>query len=146
MSASASAHNERGPAGTLVMRLYDEALNGSDYATVVDEVVGSDVIVHELDGDRHGRDAVASTMRTLHSAFTQMHFDVHDLIEADDKVVVRWRMVGTHTGEFARFAATGKEIEQRAIVIYAVRDGVVVAVWPMIDRLGMARQLQAAGR
>jgi len=129
-------------AGAVVLRLYDDALNGTSYDTVVDEVAHPDVIVHEPDGDRTGPDAIKSTIRLLHASFSNLQFQVHDLIEAADKVVVRWSMSAVHTAAFAGFAATGKHVEQRATVIYRVHEGTIREVWPQIDRLGMFRQLQ----
>ena len=130
----------------LILRLYVEALNGGTFATVVDDVAASSVIVHEPDGDRTGPNAIKDTMRALHEGFENLHFDVQDLIESGDRVVVRWTMHGQHFGSFAGFPATGKTVEQKAIVIYRLADERVVEVWPQIDRFGMARQLGADRR
>ena len=52
-------------------------------------------------------------------------------------------MSGTHQGELAGLAATGKEIAIDGINIIEVSGGKIVAVWGVSDQLRMMRQIGA---
>jgi predicted ester cyclase len=62
-----------------------------------------------------------------------------------DRVAVRWTSSGTHTGPFMGAEPTGRAVSHWAVVIYRLQDGKVVEMWPMVDRLGMMRQLGVVG-
>ncbi|HZF58977.1 MAG TPA: ester cyclase, partial [Rubrobacter sp.] len=65
----------------------------------------------------------------------------HQIAESD-KVVTRWRMRGTHRGEFGGIAPTGKKLDVTGIAIFRFSDeGKVVESWDNFDQLGMMRQL-----
>ena len=51
-------------------------------------------------------------------AMPDLRLEIADLIATEDKVVCRWKEMGTHTGaEFAGVPPTGKRIEWKAIGI-----------------------------
>jgi predicted ester cyclase len=60
----------------------------------------------------------------------------------DDKVVNRWTLHVTHTGEFRGIPATGKRITITGIGIFRFsEEGKVVESWDSLDQLGMLQQL-----
>jgi predicted ester cyclase len=66
------------------------------------------------------------------------------MIGEDDKVVNRWTLHVTHTGEFRGIPATGKRITITGIGIFRFsEDGKVVESWDSLDQLGMLKQLGA---
>ncbi|MGV3625895.1 MAG: ester cyclase [Archangium sp.] len=83
-----------------------------------------------------------TAVNALISGFPDARFDVVQLVEEADTVVVRWKWSGTHTGEFRGHAPTGKKVINDGVVIYVVRDGKLVSSWTLNDRLGV---LQAIG-
>jgi steroid delta-isomerase-like uncharacterized protein len=57
------------------------------------------------------------------NGFPDIHVVIDDLIGEGDKVVMRWRLRGTHEGTYRGVEATGKRIEWTAIDIYTVING-----------------------
>ena len=57
------------------------------------------------------------------------------------KVLVRLRVQGTHTGAFGDLAATGRKIDIGVLDLFQFRDGVLIEHWALLDNLGMLKQL-----
>jgi predicted ester cyclase len=55
--------------------------------------------------------------------------------------VVRFRLGGTHEGEFMGIPSTRKAFEIGAIALFRAVDGKIVEVRGQFDQLGMMRQL-----
>ncbi len=55
--------------------------------------------------------------------------------------MTRWRMRGTHQGEFRGIAPTGEKVEINGIGIFRFSpEGKVVESWDSYDQLGIMRQ------
>jgi len=67
--------------------------------------------------------AVITEFRT---SFPDLHFTVEEMIAEGDKVAYRWTARGTHQGEYAGIAPTGKTITATGITIIRIVDGKVV--------------------
>jgi predicted ester cyclase len=68
---------------------------------------------------------------------------IDDLIAQGDRVAVRGRDIGTHTGEpYAGIEATGQRFEITWIDIFRVEDDKLVEAWLEID-VSFRRQLEA---
>jgi predicted ester cyclase len=126
----------------LVRRALEEIYQDGDLA-VVDELIHPDYLDHEPAHTDHrpGPDSVRETVRSLHDAFADLRFDVHDEIAEGDKVVQRATMRGRHTGTLAGHAPTGREFEVRHVYIWRIVDGRIVEHWGSRDDLGLLRQL-----
>jgi predicted ester cyclase len=85
-------------------------------------------------------------MSEFREAFPDFHTTVEDQIAEGDRVVTRWRMNGTHGGEFRGIAPTGAELEVTGIGIFRFSEGKVVESWDNFDQLGMMQQLGALSR
>lgn len=69
------------------------------------------------------------------------HWEIHDVIADDDRVVVRWTGTGTHDHEVMGIPPTGKHVEVDAISILRIEDGKIAENWTVWDTLGMLQQL-----
>lgn len=69
----------------------------------------------------------------IRSALPDARYEVDDLIAEDDKVVVRWRLLGTHKGAFGGIAPTGKAITLRGIAIYRLEADKLMERWVVTD-------------
>jgi predicted ester cyclase len=126
----------------LVRRALDEIYTRGDL-TVVDELFHPDYADHEPAHPDHppGPDSVRDTVRSLHGAFGDLKFEVHDEIAEGDRVVQRAMMSGRHTGPLAGHEATGREFAVRHVYIWRIADGRIVEHWGSRDDLGLLRQL-----
>jgi ketosteroid isomerase-like protein len=66
---------------------------------------------------------------------------VDDFIEAGDKVVVRARLRGRHTGNFNGIPATGRRVEFSFIMIYRLEGGKIVQHWLEANHVTLLAQL-----
>jgi predicted ester cyclase len=79
------------------------------------------------------------------ASFPDMMVTTEDLIAEGDKVVERWTLTQTHTGEpFMGASASGKRVQVTGISIYRIADGKIVEHWANMDLLGMLQQLGLA--
>ncbi len=129
----------------LVRRLVEEVWNRENLAAA-DELLAPTFIDHNpLPGsvsDRNGdKQAFAAARSAVHETFPDLRFTIEDLIAEDDKVVARWRMHGTHQGEYLGHPATGKQFTITGISIYRIADGQIVEAWIEPNTLGLLQQL-----
>lgn len=61
-----------------------------------------------------------------------------------DKVAVRLTIRGTHGGDLAGIAPTGRAIEVAVLDLFHLRGGKLSEHWALFDNLGMLRQLGVA--
>ncbi len=110
--------------------------------TVVDELVADDATFHDPRSSAgSGRSAHQQRWQELVGAFTDLAFDIHDLIEAGDRVIARWSMRGIHGGDFCGVAPTGREVAIAGITIYRIAHGKIAEAWSSYDELGVLEQL-----
>jgi len=128
----------------IIRRLYDEAISKGNL-DLIDQLVDPNVVEHDelppgLTPDREG---VKQFFAMFRSAFPDLRFQIEDLLADGDRVAARVTVSGTHRGEFAGLAPTGKEIEISAIDFFRVANGKVMEHWGVEDQLGMMQQLGA---
>ena len=68
-------------------------------------------------------------LKNTEKTFTDMDVDILDLIEEDNKVVVRIRFSVTHSAEIYGIPATGKRICFEALEIFKLKNGLIVESW-----------------
>ena len=113
---------------------------------IADEVFAEKYLSHQSDGTvlERGPEDVKKFVTEYRSAFSDIENTVEDMIGEDDKVVNRWTLRVTHTGEFRGIPATDKRITISGIGIFRFsEDGKVVESWDSLDQLGMLKQLGA---
>jgi steroid delta-isomerase-like uncharacterized protein len=88
-----------------------------------------------------GPEAYKKLITLYTNAFPDLHFTLDEVIEAGDKVVVRWTASGTHKGELRGIAPTGKKFSLTGITINRLSNGKVAELRVIWDALGMMHQL-----
>jgi steroid delta-isomerase-like uncharacterized protein len=125
-------------------RRYVEEVWKDEKLDLADEVFAGKYLSHQSDGTvlERGPKDVKKFVMEYRSAFSGIEDVVEDMIGEGDKVVTRWTLRATHTGEFRGIPATGKQITVTGIGIFRFsEDGKVVESWDSLDQLGMLRQL-----
>ena len=91
--------------------------------------------------------AMLARARTLHRAYSGLRHEVLDVVEAPGRLVVAFRMRGTHTGPLptplGTVAPTGRSVAIRTIDVLTVEDGRIAAVCVVGDELGALIGLDA---
>ena len=124
-----------------VKRIYAEFINQGNEA-VFDELVDANIIENEeLPGFEPNFEGIKQFFRMFRSAFPDLHFQVDELIAADDKIVAQVTITGTHQGTFMNMPSTGNKISYKAIDIFRLINGKVVEHWGIGDNAKMMEQL-----
>jgi steroid delta-isomerase-like uncharacterized protein len=74
-------------------------------------------------------------------AFPDLQAHIEDIFAAQDKVAVRLRIRGTHSGEFLGIPATGRTVEYVSHEFYRIADGLIAEEWICSDMTTLLRQL-----
>ena len=139
MTDAIAAANKR-----LVRRFYKEVY--SDWnMSLVDEAVSPRFISHDWPaGSPKGPDGFRGFYSEIRTALPDGRYEVDDMISEGDKVVVRWRLVGTHKGDFRGIAPTGQAIVLKGIAIYRLEDGKLMERWVVTDLHGLLEEMRQA--
>jgi predicted ester cyclase len=133
----ASEDNKR-----LVRRALEEIYAKGDLE-LADELIHPDFVDHEPAHPEHpiGPERVKQTVRSLHSAFGELRFEVEDELAEDDKLVQLVTMSGRHTGPLMGREPSGKEFTVRHMYLWRIADGRIAEHWGSRDDLGLLGQL-----
>jgi steroid delta-isomerase-like uncharacterized protein len=125
-------------------RRYVEEVWIAENLDFVDEIFANKYLSHQPDGSVLQRtpEDVKKFVREYRSALSEIENTIEAMIGEGDKVLNRWSLEATHTGEFRGIPATGKRISVRGMVFFRFsEEGKVVESWDNFDQLGMMRQL-----
>lgn len=75
------------------------------------------------------------------TGFSDIKFEVEEVFGTGDRIVKRWSFSGTHSGEFAGIAPTGKRITVRGVSLARITDGKIAEELDYMDDLGFMQQL-----
>jgi predicted ester cyclase len=81
--------------------------------------------------------------RGFAAAFSNISYNVEDLLAVGNKVVLRVTTRATHTGEFHGVEPTDRQVTLSAIVIYRILGGRIAESWGELDLMGLFRQLRS---
>ena len=59
-------------------------------------------------------------------SFPDLHFTIEDAVAEDERIAFRWIARGTHQGDFAGIAPTGKPITVTGITILRIVEGKII--------------------
>jgi steroid delta-isomerase-like uncharacterized protein len=127
------------------MKRFVEFINTAD-EQLARRVIAPDA---EFDAPTHGEplrgpDGYLELLAMLRNGFPDIHWTLEETITEGDKVAARFRMEGTHRGDFFGIPPTGKTISVRALNFYQFADGQVVRELGQPDLLGILQQIGAA--
>lgn len=127
----------------IVRRLLEEPWHGK--FEVIEEFVSPGYIGHDTAEPEpiRGAAGVRANAEKYISAFPGGAITVDEQIAEGDTVATRWTGRGTHTGELAGIAPTGKDVTVSGLTISRFEGGKVVEEWTTWDTLGLLVQLGA---
>jgi predicted ester cyclase len=128
----------------LLRRFYKEVYVDWNMA-VVDQLVSPQFRSHDWPADGPtGPQAFRDYYAAIRVAVPDARYEVDDLIADGDRAVVRWRLLGTHLGQFGGIAPTGRPIALKGIAIYRVENGMLMERWVVSDLYGLLEELRRA--
>ena len=123
----------------MFVTLMEEVFNRGNF-DVADDLVAADFHNHEAP-DSPGPEGFKAAAKWLRSAFPDYRAELHEFVAADDLVVGRLMVSGTHQGDFMGVPATGRFFRVQHIHMYRVKDGKLAEHWACRDDLGQLAQL-----
>jgi predicted ester cyclase len=128
----------------VVRRLIEECVN-AHRADLLDDYMTADVRVHAATPGTSPETAGIEELRTafqgLRTVFPDLHVTVEDVVAAGDRVALRWTGEGTHAGELAGVAGTGRPVRWGGIDLYRFDGGRIAEWWRNDDQAGLLAQL-----
>jgi predicted ester cyclase len=126
-----------------VRRLYQRVFVDWDW-TMVAEVVDPAFVSHDWPAGLEGPAGFRTFYeRALLANAPDARYVVDDLVAAGDRVVVRWRILATHTHAWFGVPPTGRPLTLEGMAIYRVQDDRLMERWVVLDGLGSAERLRA---
>jgi steroid delta-isomerase-like uncharacterized protein len=95
----------------------------------------------ELPVPQHGQEVWLQGFGMMKQAFPDLQAHIEDLVAAADKVAVRVRFRGTHSGEFLGIPATGRAVEYVSHEFYRIAGGLIAEEWICSDMATLLRRL-----
>jgi len=124
-----------------------EAVNERNLA-LLDELMASDFFDHTL--QTRGLEGAKQFYALFFKGFPDFQMAIEDIVAEGDKVWVRLKSTGTHTGEFylptpsgkiMTLAPTGKKITIKSVNIRRVVEGKIIEGWNVTDSLDLLKEL-----
>ena len=109
---------------------------------LLDQVVDEHVVVHGPGGSPGLEGLDAFKREQAGSPFSEERIEVDDLLVAGDKVVLRYRLECTHSGEFLGVPPSGRRLRASGIKIYRLANGKIAEIWGEDDLYGLLEQLR----
>jgi predicted ester cyclase len=125
-------------ASQVVSTLIEQVWNGRDLAAL-DEVHPRRFV---NEGEESTPDNARDWFHELWASFPDAHFAIDEMIEAGDRVVVRWTASGTHEGVlWGSIQPTGRRATWRGIHVLRITDGRIVDVRAVSSMASIGPQL-----
>jgi predicted ester cyclase len=122
--------------------VYNKGLNAGDLS-VADKYLTEDYESHgSYDDSIRGPASFKMTINMQHRAFSDVAYEVLDIVTEGDKSAIRWVMRGRHTGPFIGVPATGLEIEHHAMILLRFEGDQIAERWGVVDNFTLLRTLQ----
>jgi predicted ester cyclase len=113
-----------------LIRLYLESVSG------LEKTVS---LIHQYVEDEN----LVQHILEMEYAFPKYEVTAEDMIEENDKVVLRATMQARHEGEWMGIPATGVKVAVPMMVIYQISGGKIVHHWMNADMLALMQQIGA---
>ena len=119
----------------LVHRYFEELLSAPDNIEVADEIFTDDVeFVNPVSANRiKGIDEYKAFAKRWYVGFPDRKFSVEEEIEEGEKVAAKFKITGTHNGEFMDAEPTGVAITVNGVNIFKMQNGKIQHVEAIFD-------------
>lgn len=126
----------------LIQRYFNEVWN-QGRVDVLDELLTPDYLNHSpgLPNPRPGPADLKPIVLAMRHGISGLHYDILDLVIAEDKVMAYVRLTGVHGAELFGIPASGGRIDVRQMQIEWIRDGRIWQHWRLTDDLTLLRQM-----
>jgi predicted ester cyclase len=110
---------------------------------VLDAITTDDFVAHApgSSGAKRDREAYKRVLHWYHETFRDPRWQIEDVIEADDTLVVRCRGTTTYTGGWIDLPRSDQRVTETCIMMFKLRDDLIRELWFEVSDLDLAMQL-----
>lgn len=110
---------------------------------LVDELYTPDIVRHDcgLPEDVVSLDALRNYFTSNRITFPDINMIIEETIVRGDKIVWRWRIMGTNTGPMGDMPPTGKKVQFSGVSIALLVNGKMVEIWDFYNQAVLLQQL-----
>ena len=130
-----------------VVKRFIEQMWNERQLELADELFAPDCVTHQLRGAAESTGAprppesVKAEAAVWLAAFPDLRFTTEQMFAADDHVMTRITMQGTHSGPWMGLGPTGKKVSIPMITIHRIRGSKIVEDWVLVGSLALFQQL-----
>ena len=126
---------------SIAEQFFETAWNTGKFEEVIN-LIDPEVVDHSPVSTEKGSEGFKKIVRTFRASLPDIKLTIDDEIYTRDKVVHRWTVQGTHTGEpLFGVKPSGKPVKLTGITIVRFKDGKIVERWTQLDQFGLSVQL-----
>jgi steroid delta-isomerase-like uncharacterized protein len=133
---------ERRDIERLVQRWTKEAI-ADGRLDIFDDLLAENVFDRSASAASQGVESFKARAAAVRAAFADIDIRVEDLIVDGDAIAWRWALTGTHVGNFAGVAPTGRRIALHGVNFQRLKEGRVVEHWTMVDVFSATQLLRS---
>ncbi len=109
-----------------LVRNFFAAISDGTAVDRLDEFIAPDIVNH---GFPAGVEGVRDALRGYNSALTDMRIEILDMVAEGDKVALRSRLSGTHSGPIFGLAPTGRHVRLDVMEFVRIAGDKIVERW-----------------
>ncbi|MPY85218.1 MAG: hypothetical protein GEV00_18280 [Actinophytocola sp.] len=115
---------------------------GRGEVDVLDELLDPGYRRHTASGGApQSREAFKASILSTREAFPDLTTTIEEMVEEGDRIAIRWRSTGTHTGTFHEVPPTGREVEVFGVTFAHFTGSTVTEEWVTWDPLQLLTAL-----
>jgi steroid delta-isomerase-like uncharacterized protein len=112
---------------------------------LLDEILGPNYVGHVNAHDIKGAEAAKGFIGGFIDGIPDTKYTVEETLTVDNKVITRWVVTGTQTGNFFGTPPTNNAVNAKGITIFEIIDGKINQLWNAWDQFTLVQQLQGKG-
>jgi steroid delta-isomerase-like uncharacterized protein len=128
----------------IIARRWFEEVWNDRRDSAIEELMAKESYGHVEGGDVRGPADFRRMRDMFFAALPDIRLEIEDIVTEGDRAAVRWRAVGTHTGDGFGFPATRQSVNIRGTSWLVIRDGKLVEGWDTWNLGGLLESLRTA--
>ncbi|MFC1947422.1 ester cyclase [Chloroflexota bacterium] len=124
----------------VIRRLVEEIYDKGDLSVVPEFIDPNYNYIHPMGLEIKGTEGFSQFIQMLHSAFSNYHMTLDDMMAENDKVGITISLSGTLTGKFGEYEPTGNTVNLTEAMFFTLRDGKVIEQKAFTDGLSFMQQ------
>ena|ERR1022692_3616918 len=127
---------------SIVWQLFESVWNNNEIATL-QSLIDESYVRHDpaYPTVPRGLDGFVTFHAQHVATFAEGHYTVEQMIAAGEIVITRWSFRAVHTGFFASFPPSGKQIITSGITVSRIVNDRITEEWLQWDAWGLVRQI-----